>query len=380
MENKFDDIRPYYDSEISDAMNRIADSVSFPLLASYVYPDEKLEVVRKKIRSFTNIHDFQWEVMYQVNKRIIENSISEFTVNGLEYLSPSESYVYLSNHRDIMLDASLLQFFLANNGFESTEITFGANLMMNQLVIDIGKSNKMFKVERPGIGIREFYERSLHLSEYMRHVVTEKHQSLWIAQRNGRTKDGNDRTDEGIIKMFCMSMFKDRVRALAELHIVPMAVSYEWESCDILKTLELYSSQFSKYTKKPGEDLNSILTGILQYKGRVHFELCHPIELSELQQFSKLTAKEYYKAVADMTTKRIIDKYRLFPSNYIAYDLRYGCSEFSSKYTKEEKDMFLERVRKLEDFDSCELEQLVDIFLSIYSNPVKNKLSLLGCI
>ncbi len=376
MENKFDDIRPFYDSEIKAAMDRIADSVSFPLLSSYVYPNETVENVREKIRSFTNIRDFQMEVMYEVNKRIIEDSISEFTVNGLEHLSPSCSYVYTSNHRDIMLDASLLQYHLANNGFDTAEITFGANLMMSQLVIDIGKSNKMFRVERPGGSIKEFYERLLHLSEYIRYVVTEKRQSVWIAQRNGRTKDGNDRTDEGIIKMFCMSLFKDRVKAIEELRIVPMAVSYEWESCDILKALELYASQFSKYTKKPGEDLNSILTGISQYKGRVHFELCKPIELEDLQQFSNLTAKEYYKAVADMITGRIIEKYRLFPNNYIAYDLRYGCSKFTSEYTEEEKKVFLERLHVLSNYDTCDLEQLVDIFLSIYSNPVKNKLKI----
>ena len=143
--------------------------------------------------------------------------------------------------------------------------------MSNQLIIDIGKCNKMFKVERPGGSLKEFYRSSRHLSDYIRFVIQEKGQSIWIAQRNGRTKDGNDTTDQGIIKMFCMSCPDDKIKAIDQLHIVPVAVSYEWESCDILKTLELYESQFAKYTKKPGEDLNSILTGISQPKAANRF-------------------------------------------------------------------------------------------------------------
>lgn len=260
---KFDDIRPYYEEEIPAAMQRIANSSSFPLLASYVCPGEPIEQVRQRIASYTNVHDFQTETMRMVNERVIAESISEFSCDGIEHLSPEESYLYVSNHRDIMLDSSLMQYYLVTQGFDTTEITFGANLMVSQLVIDIGKSNKMFKVERPGGNIKDFYRSSLHLSEYIRHVIKEKHQSVWIAQRNGRTKDGMDATDQGIVKMFCMSEPKDKIKALGDLHIVPVSISYEWESCDILKALELYQSQFAKYTKKPGEDLNSILTGIL---------------------------------------------------------------------------------------------------------------------
>ena len=186
-------------------MQRIANSSSFPLLASYVCPGESIEQVRQRIASYTNVHDFQTETMRMVNERVIAESISEFSCDGIEHLSPEESYLYVSNHRDIMLDSSLMQYYLVTQGFDTTEITFGANLMVSQLVIDIGKSNKMFKVERPGGNIKDFYRSSLHLSEYIRHVIKEKHQSVWIAQRNGRTKDGMDATDQGIVKMFCMS-------------------------------------------------------------------------------------------------------------------------------------------------------------------------------
>lgn len=213
---KFDDIRPYCEEEIPAAMQRIADSTSFPLLASYVYPQENIDKVREQIRAYRTIRDFQLEVMRCVNEQVIARSITEFTYGGIEKLDPQKKYIFVSNHRDIMLDACLLQYVLYKNGHETSEITFGANLMQGQLVTDIGKSNKMFKVERPGMSPREFYKSSLHLSEYIRYALTEKNESIWIAQRNGRTKDGIDRTDQGIIKMFGMSHQGDKVEALAE--------------------------------------------------------------------------------------------------------------------------------------------------------------------
>ena len=372
-ESKFDDIRPYYEEEIPSAMQRIASSVSFPLVASYVYPDEPVESVRKRIASFTTVRQFQTETMKLVNQRVIENSITNFSCSGIERLSPEKNYLYVSNHRDIMLDSSLLQNFLVLNGFDTTEITFGANLMMNQLIIDIGKSNKMFKVERPGGSVKDFYRKSLHLSEYIRYVLKEKHQSVWIAQRNGRTKNGIDATDQGIIKMFCMSEPSDKIKALADLNIVPVSVSYEWESCDILKALELYESQYTKYTKKPGEDLNSILTGILQPKGNVHFELCEPISVAELVTYEGLTNNEYHKAVAKLLDSRINTAYRLYPNNYIAHDIRYGNNKYRDLYTNSQYDEFVKHMSKLENFDTCDIEQLRDLFLAIYSNPVDNK-------
>ena len=370
---KFDDIRPYYEEEIPAAMQRIAHSDAFPLLASFVFPDMPLAEVRKKVESFQTTHDFQHGVMYFVNEQIIQRSITEFSCSGLERLNPDKNYLFVSNHRDIMLDASLLQNHLVDGGFETTEITFGANLMVSPLVVDIGKSNKMFKVERPGGSIKDFYRSSLHLSEYIRYAITEKHESVWIAQRNGRTKDGIDATDQGIIKMFCMSEPHDKIHALAELNIVPVAVSYEWESCDILKALELYESQYTRYTKKPGEDLNSILTGILEPKGRVHFELCKPISVPELSAFESQTNNEYHKSVAKLLDRRINAAYRLYPNNYIAHDLLYGNEKYKSMYTQEQYDAFRERLALLDRYDSCDLERLKEIFIGIYAHPVDNQ-------
>jgi 1-acyl-sn-glycerol-3-phosphate acyltransferase len=373
MITEFDDIRPYTNDEIPSAMSRIAESPALPLLASYICPDKSLDEVRQMIRSFKTIRDFQHGLMYFVNEQIISKSITEFSFGGAERLQKDTPYLFVSNHRDIMLDASLLQNALVDAGLETSQITFGANLMMDPLVVDIGKSNKMFRVERPGGGIKDFYRSSMHLSRYIRHAITEERESVWIAQRNGRTKDGNDQTDQGIIKMFCMSNPENKIAALKELNIVPISVSYEWESCDILKALELYASQNVKYIKKPGEDLNSILTGILQPKGRVHFQVCPIITEDELMAFNDCTNNEYHKQVAQLIDQRILSAYKLWPNNYIAHDILYGQRRFKKEYTAEERTAFKQHLSKLESYD-CDLDVLKDLLLGIYANPVKNKL------
>lgn len=370
----FDDIRPYYDSEIPAAMKRIAASPDFPLLASFVFPERDIEEVRHQVASIEHIADFQSGIMYYANKQIIERSTSGFTFGGIENIDSNKCYLYVSNHRDIMLDASLLQNVLADHHIETAEITFGENLMRGDLVIDIGKSNKMFKVERPGGSMIEFYKASMHLSDYIRHTLLEKKQSIWIAQRNGRTKDGIDRTDQGIIKMFAMSRNDDMVKSIAELNILPVSVSYEWESCDVLKTLELYARRQGPYKKAPGEDLNSILTGIMQPKGHVHFEICLPLTESELLPLSNLTPNEYHKRVANLIDQRICSAYRLMPNNYIAHDILNASETYREHYTAAEKEAFLQHMKQLEGYaDKYDVEVLRKIFLGIYASPVDSK-------
>ena len=369
---KFDDIRPYYDDEIPAAMKRIAASDTFPLLASYAFPDRKVEEVRAMVEGLRTVDEFQTKVMWFVNEQIVKRSMTSYTVSGIEVLDPSGQYLFVSNHRDIMLDASVLQNILHAHGFETSEITFGANLMCTPLVIDIGRSNKMFRVERGG-NMKEFYQSSVHLSEYIRHVITEKHQSVWIAQRNGRTKDGNDATDQGIVKMFGISKRDDKIKALSELHIVPLSISYEWETCDYMKALELYQSRYEKYVKKQGEDLSSILSGITSFKGNVHLSFCPMITEDDLRQFDSLTSIEYNREVARLMDERIFSGYKLTPNNFIAHDIRFGKHEFlGTKYSEEQKERFVFHMSKLDKYDVEEPEILRDIFLGIYSNPVDN--------
>lgn len=371
-ESIFDDIRPYRDDEVPAAMHRIAANDLFPLLSSFAFPDRNVEDVRAIVKDIRTVDEFQTRIMWFVNEQIVRRSMSSYTVSGIESLDPAGSYLFVSNHRDIMLDASVLQNVLHTHGFQTSEITFGANLMSSSLVIDIGKSNKMFRVERGG-NMKDFYRSSVHLSEYIRHTITNKGQSVWIAQRNGRTKDGNDATDQGIVKMFGISRRDDKIKALSELRIVPLSISYEWETCDYMKALELYQSRSEKYVKKQGEDLSSIISGITSFKGDVHLTFCPMVTERDLLAYDSLTGIEYNKEVAKLLDRRIYEGYRLTPNNFIAHDLRFGKSEFNGeKYTDEQKERFLHHLRKLEKYDVDEPEVLLDIFLGIYSNPVDN--------
>lgn len=368
----FDDIRPYDEDEVVKAMQEIANDEAFPMLARFVFPDKTAEEVRAIFGNLKTIDDFQTQVMYQANKQIMARSITDMYVGGMDKIDKNKRYLFVSNHRDIMLDASLLQNSMKDYGHETAQITFGANLMKGDMVVNIGKSNKMFRVERGG-NMKAFYESSKHLSDYIRYVITERGESVWIAQRNGRTKNGDDRTDQGIIKMFCMSKREDQVTALTDLNIVPIAVSYEWEPCDILKAMELYVSSIKTYEKTQNEDLHSILTGILQTKGRVHFEICDPIRPEELEALKDLNSGEFHKQVAKLVDKRIHEAYMLYPNNYIAYDKRFGCDKYKRCYTEVEKELFEQHVNVLDTYPEFDKEQLEEILLDIYSNPVVNK-------
>ena len=376
MNQKFDDIRPCVDAEIPAAMNRIADSERFPAMAKFVFPDRELCHVKSMLRGFTNIHDFQTKVMHELNMQIIKRTADKFSYSGTDRLQPEKRYLFVSNHRDIVLDSSLLQTVLHLEGMRTTEITFGSNLMSAQLLVDIGRSNKMFKVMR-GENPRDFYKSSLYLSEYIRHAITQKGESVWIAQRNGRTKDGKDATDQGLVKMLCMSDAKDLAKSIEALNIVPVAVSYQWEPCDALKTKELFLSRGgAKYEKQPDEDIVSIITGFTQWKGNISISFCKPLEKDEYIGFASETPNKFYKSVANLIDERIHSGYKLWNTNYIAHDLRSGTNQYEHHYAPDEKEEFLQKfrqaMRQLSELGKSEAEkkELSDIFLGIYANSV----------
>ena len=364
----FDDIRPYTDAEIPAAMRRIVRDKYFPLVSEFLFPGLPAEQMAATLTGCRTIDDFQTSVMYKAIYSIADKTTDGLTVSGMERLDPAMDYLFVSNHRDIMLDAAFLQVLLKDAQRKTSEITFGANLMQGQLVLDVGRSNKMFRIERPDTvtSAREFLLKSKYVSQYIRHAITEKKESVWIAQRNGRTKDGNDLTDQGVIKMLGMSGASSKVDALDSLHIVPLAISYEWEPCDALKARELCDRQSGvPYVKKPGEDLNSILTGIRQPKGRVHLTVCEPLRRDELEAFVGLPASSFNREVALLVDRRIRDGYRLYPNNYIAADILSG--KCTHVYTDKEKETFLSHV---DGIAAGQPDELRRILLQIYANPV----------
>jgi hypothetical protein len=230
----------------------------------------------------------------------------------------------------------------------------------------------MFKIVRDGTP-REILINSMNVSRYMRYVVTQKKQSVWIAQRNGRSKDGNDKTEIAVLKMFTMSSQKNFVENLLELNITPIAVSYEYEPCDCLKTREIYISRRQNYIKSENEDLGSIIHGIQQYKGNMHIAVCCPLNKNDLEECAKLSHSQKFKRLADIIDCRIYDGYHLWQTNYIAHDLRSGKDQFSAFYTIEEKEKFTTYMQQRLQAIEGDPNELKEIFLGIYANPADAK-------
>ena len=371
MKQNFDEIRPYTDAEIPAAAQRVADSPYLPAIVNYLFPGREVGKFQQIFRELHNIHDFQDTIMYPAIRSIVEKTSSGFSTSGFESLHDDRKRMYISNHRDILLDAAILQTLLVDNGLDTSEITFGSNLMKGELVVDIGKMNKMFRIMRGG-HIRDFYQNSMHVSSYMRYTIVEKKQSVWIAQRNGRTKDGDDKTDMAVLKMFALSSDKDFVDNLSELNITPMVVSYEYEPCDFMKTQEIFISRYQKYEKEPGEDLNSILHGIKQFKGHIHFAIAPAITIEDLQYCDHFERNKKFQHLAGIIDKRVYLNYKLWPTNYIAYELLNQTYKYKDQYTQEEMDHFVEYMEQGLSSLVGDPSELREIFLGIYANPVVN--------
>lgn len=371
----WDDIRPFRDDEIPDAMHRIAEDKDFPKVIEYLYGPDCIEEKIKEFSAYKSVYEFQSKFMSEAIKTIARKTTTGFTFDGFKNLEKGKGYLFVSNHRDILLDAALLQIALYDEGLDCSEITFGDNLMQPGIVTDLGKSNRMFKVIRRGTS-KDFFKTSLHLSSYIRYVLTERNTSVWIAQRNGRTKDGDDKTSQTVLKMFSLSGDRNIGTNFSALNIVPMAISYEWETCITQKVRELYLSQEHPYIKEKGEDFRSIMEGILSPKGKVHIQICEPISAEELLAAGSLDRNEALSYIASVIDNRIYNGYKLFNTNYIAYDMLYNTFRFTDKYTKEEYKHFADVMHATLSRWKESILPLMNLYLKVYSNPVFNKLSL----
>lgn len=377
----FDDIRAYHDEEIPAVVEKIA---SDPLLipaAQFVFPNLDIEQVRTLISSCRTSDDIQRKIMYPAIGGIIHRTMRNFTTSGCENVPATNGWLFVSNHRDITLDAMLMQYALFGNNLPTTDISLGDNLLRTPLVFELCKANYMIKVIRKDdVSMREFLENSRHLSEYIRHRINDVGRSVWIAQRNGRTKDGVDMTEPGIIKMFGLSGSNDFVENFSELHIAPVAISYQYEPCDVFKAVELCRRQSgAPYHKAENEDFLSILTGIKAYKGDANLTFCKPITTEELEAVAELPRAEQCKALAEVVDKRIISQYKLYDTNYIAYDIKHGTRRFEKYYTPATEQQFaIYLVRSNAQFEVMGVDKDVarEILIGIYANPVEAKLNL----
>ena len=315
--SEFDDIRPYDDGEIPEAMQRIAEWDLFPQVVRFIYPDRDIEEARQSLLKTASVRDFQASFMRDAICRIITETTDGFTFGGLHNLKRGEPYIFVSNHRDITLDAFLLQYLLLEHRGQTSHIVFGQNLLAMPIIEVLFRCNKLIRMERGG-SPRAFYNSLRHLSLYLNQLVVDERQSVWIAQRNGRAKDGIDTTAPAIIKMLAMGSDEEPLTALERLHLVPMSISYEWDPCDTLKARELYLSRSGTYRKAPGEDMHSVITGIVGKKGRVHLEVGRPLTRRDLLPAE---GEDLFDHVAAVLDRRIRGGYHLMPTNYAACQL-----------------------------------------------------------
>lgn len=371
----FDDIRPYIDEEVGPAMERIAASPLLGGISAYLFPGKDVSYFKNILLSCKTINDFQENVMDYVIKKILSDTAKTLTFGGLEHFNGDKKFLIITNHRDIVLDSAIIQVILHMHKIQTTEIAVGDNLISSSFMEDATRTNKMIKVVR-NTTPREIYASSQKLSQYIRHSVSSDKSSIWIAQRNGRTKDGWDITEQGVLKMLDMSGSGDFVKDFGELSIMPASISYEFEPCDLLKAMELYISKRRKYVKSKDEDFNSILTGIMQFKGNIHIEFNKPITVEEISQAAELDKNERFKFLMSAMDKRIISSFKLWKNNYIAYDLITGSNEFAAEYSEADKQTFIDYMKYKLSSAEGEMEELEDIFLHIYANPIFNRKSI----
>lgn len=373
--DKFESIRPYNDSEFAAAIERVTNHEYLPIVINSVFLNTNAEEYINGMKKYKTVRDFQHGFMRDAVDNILKKTSTKFTFSGIENVKKGSCNLFVSNHRDIALDAAILCYAFASNNLECFEVAIGDNLLQGDFVIDIAGINKMFKIIRSG-SAKDLYRDSVLSSEYMRHVINDKKESVWIAQRNGRTKDGDDKTELGVLKMFSLSSDKDFLENLSELNITPVAISYEYEPCDFFKTMELYISSFQKYVKEPGEDLRSIITGIMQPKGQINITVTPSITREELEYCDQFEKNAKFTHLTEIIDKRIYKNYKLYKTNYIAYDMLNNVNTYEEFYSKEDKEFFINYMRqglsKLPCTKEENMAELENIFLKIYANPVVN--------
>ena len=372
MASDYDSIRPYRQDEIPEALKRILVNPTFQNILDFLFPGEDQEAIKEIITITKSRKEFHKNFMVHVISSIAEKTSDQLTFSGIDQLQKDKGYIFVANHRDIILDSSFLALGLVKHGLTSCEITWGDNLMISPFIVDLGKVNGMITVFREG-SPKEMLRNSQILSSYIRDNVMEKKQSVWIAQRKGRTKDGNDKTDPSILKMLSLSGQAHPPDSLRNLNITPVAISYEWEPCDIMKVRELYVSQQTTYVKQKDEDLQSIIGGVVAYKGRIHISVGEAIE----GKFNKLDTSVHnnliLEQVARLTDEQIHASYKLWPPNYLAYDLLENSNKFANEYDEATILKFNEKLEELYKTVDGPEEDLKHLFLKLYANPVYNR-------
>lgn len=378
---EYADIRPFQPEELPAAFNQLLSDPEFLSILPHVFNGVPVETIKAQLHTCTDTLDFQKKFVYAIVKKILAEKSDGCDLNADSLPSKTANYTFVSNHRDIVLDAALLDVMLIDNGFPTTvEIAIGDNLLIRPWIETVVKLNKSFIVRR-NPGIREMLQSSKLMSRYMHFAINEKHENIWIAQREGRAKDSDDRTQESLLKMLAMGGEGGLVESLKQLNIAPLAISYEYDPCDFLKAKEFQLKRDNEnYKKTQADDMANMQTGILGYKGRVHYQTGKPVN-EWIDEYATLPKGEIFKAIAARMDREIHANYRLFPGNYIAADMLDGKEDFKAHYTADDRQRFetyLAKKLSLIDVPNKDEAFLRERILTMYAMPLRNQITALN--
>jgi 1-acyl-sn-glycerol-3-phosphate acyltransferase len=370
---KFDAIRPFYDAEINEGIRSSINHPMMKALMNFTFPEMPDDVWKEQLLKTHSIRDFQCNFIYQSVQRVLAKSSDGLTTSGFEKLEKNTAYLFISNHRDIILDTSLLNASLFTHGLVMTASAIGDNLVKKSFLLTLSRLNRNFLVQR-GLPPRELLQSSKLMSEYIGQLLLRENRSVWIAQREGRTKDGNDATHTGVLKMLAMGSDEENLmNYFKKIKVVPVSISYEYDPTDALKMPQLMAEANNEiYIKEKNEDFMTLLSGIMGQKKRIHIHIGDILdkELDVIALENDNTNKQI-QALAQAIDDSILTSYKLWPTNYIAYDLLYKSNQFADRYTENEKQLFERRLEiKIDQNNPVALEG----FLNMYANPVVNKL------
>ena len=375
--DRFSDIAPLEDDQVKSTIQELLVDPGFLHAVKYILPDVNWEEFSAEMSKYNTKFDFQSQMIAPTVWGLTKRTATSVESSGWENISRDRSHLFISNHRDIILDAGILNISLNSKGLETTEIAIGDNLLIHPWIEKLVKLNKSFLVKR-GVSVRQMLEVSKHMSEYIHYTINEKKESVWLAQREGRAKDSNDRTQESLLKMLALwpetGCFVDRIK---ELNIIPMSISYEFDPCDYLKAKEFQLKRDNpEYKKAQIDDLRNMEIGLLGFKGNIHFRFGRVIN-DKLDPIKELEKKEQTSAVAPVIDREIHLNYEFFPCNYIAFDLLNQTDRFIEKYNDDQKadfENYLAKQMNKIDLENKDIPFLRLKLLEMYSNTLKNYL------
>ncbi|WP_297087040.1 1-acyl-sn-glycerol-3-phosphate acyltransferase [uncultured Draconibacterium sp.] len=369
----FDDIRPYTDKEVKEKIRLLLKDKTFDSVLMHLFKYRpKVEMVKFQLRRISSIKQLQGVFIYDLLHWLIDKTSDGLKVTGIDKLDKTKPYLFISNHRDIILDAALLNFLIFEHGMNTTQIAIGDNLLQYEWIKHTVKLNRSFVIKR-SLPPRELIVASNKVSHFIRKSITEDKMSVWIAQREGRTKDGNDKTQESVLKMLNMSNSGGISDGFNELNIVPVSISYEIEPCGLAKLRELIKKEHYGKAKKSKDDLKAMSMGMFTPKGRMRFAFGTPIETHFELAKNNEQRNNYIRRLAELVDDQIYKNFKLWPSNFVAYDMLMQEHRFKDRYTADEQKKFEIMVEQAMVHIDFPITDIQERFLKLYAYPVINK-------